>query len=580
MSSELKLTSFDHVILKQSLIDFLKSTKKFDDFNFEGSAINTLIDLLVRNSLYDAFLADMVANESFINTAQKRQNVVAHASKLSYTPRSCTSAKMVSDVSVKPSTSGNNPRNIVMEAGSQFLTSIDGVTYTFTNIHPYTTNMNDTQGVYLFKDVELYQGQLLSNRFVYSGKVGHLVIPNDKIDTSTLIVTASNPETHGGEDVYQLASTIEDTKKDKNVFFLEENYDGLYEVSFGRNVLGKEPREGSIITVTYINTEKQHANGAKSLDAATLINGLANITVNVKVPSFGGYDRESIDSIRWKATKFYQSQDRAVSSYDYVTLLEMKYPFIEKAKAWGGEENIPPQYGSVFISVLTNSGGRLTTSVKKEMAASLKEKNVGSITPIIIDPELIGLDLNVLFKYDDRKTSFDFQGLSESIKNKIREYDKEYNNRFDSFYNQSKLESSILNIPSVTSVDIHKRAFKNIKVLKINNPVYEVNFGNSIKKESVSMKDFVIDMTGVNHKLYDDGKGVVFVQFDNQDGTSYKKAIGTVDYEKGVVEFILNVINPDTTIKLYVEPIEDNFYVKQNRISYIHDINTSLMKSY
>lgn len=570
---ELNATSFDHEVLKQNLIDFLKSTNKFDDFNFEGSAINTIVDVLVRNGHYDAFLANMLSNESFLQSAQIRHNVVSHAEKLSYTAKSSTASRLICTIDVIPQSTSNVPTSIVLEPGTPFIGSVGGQTYTFTNTESYTLTYNSSLGRFRKSDIELYQGSLISNNLTHFENLS-VTIPNSNCDTSTLKITELSQVT--GNRPFQRATTITDLTADNAVYFLSENSFGLYEVSFGRDLLGSEPADGSTIRATYIATEEDHANGVTSLVPGSLVGGYGNIQIDVTTKSYGGSDKEDIERIRFIAPKYYQAQGRALTDTDYIPLLKAQYPFVRQAISWGGETNNPPVYGTVFISILSDQGGLITNAVKQQMETYLSDFNVGSVTPTITDPEQFGIDLSIAFSYDQRQTNQSFNDLSTKVKQVIDAYNSELFD-FDQYYNEAELNSRLMDIQGVTSLDIDKKQFKIFNVLRFENPVYTIRFNNELKPGSVMMTDFAIS-NGHDHKLYDDKKGNLIVEYINISEQKVTKNVGTVNYDNGDIEFIINMIQPENQVTLYVETKEDNFYATQNKVVYINSIETSLLQ--
>lgn len=573
--TELDVTSFDHDKLKSDLIDYLSSTEEFSNFDYEGSTINTIVDLLTRNSHKSAFLANMLANESFIDSAQKRGNVVSHATKLSYKPQSCTASQIVFDVDVTPANTSNIATSIVMESGTVFLSSIGGETYSFVTIEDYTLTL--TNGTYSVSNVVAYQGQLITNSFVHSSN-SKITIPNERIDTSTLKVSVNDSSSNDGQLTFNEATTIQELKSDSRLFFLTENHNGLFEIEFGRNIVGVEPAEGSVVTVTYVNTENTHANGVNNLITGTVIDGYANIDVSVNDPSFGGSDREDIERIRFLAPKSYQIQDRAVCEFDYVPLIKSEFSFIKSVKSWGGEKNNPPRYGTVQLSILSNEGGIITDTIKSNIKNFLDDYNVGSITPEINDPEYFYMNLDIQFRYDDRKTNSSFNELTTKVIDTCNQYNNEMLDDFDGDFNKSELNRRTLNIKGITSVVIEKRLYRDVDVLTYSDPIYQVNFRNPIVPGSLSAEGFLIDSQAEDHVLIDDGSGNVNIEFI-KNGSTNSQNIGTVNYDTGEIEFSTNIINDINTIRMFVKTAYENFYVENNGVLEIDSITTSLMTS-
>lgn len=576
-NKELQVTSFDHDDLKSSLIEFLKSTQEFGDFDYEGSYINTLVDLLVRNSHYSAYLANFVASESFMDSAQIRSSAVSHALKLSYVPRSRTASRLVCDVVATPQDTNNIPSNIVMDAGTTFLVSDGNSTFSFVSHEDHVMTFSATEGGYVARDVDLYQGQRVTNQFVHTPNT-KIEIPNPDLDTSTMLIEVAASGNLNERSSYRKADSIQELDSTERFYFLGESVNGLPTIEFGRDILGEEPADQSVVYVTGINVEKEHAIGNVTLVPASTIAGYSNITATVTSPAIGGDEREDIESIRYLAPKVYQAQERALTDSDYVPLIKRQFPFIKSAITWGGEKNDPPRYGSVFISILSQDGGLVTSTIKQQIAAYVSDYNVGSITPIITDPTKFGLDISVAFAYDSRKTNKSFNELSSLIVAETQAYNNTQLNDFGLYYNESRLLVNLNDIKGIETVDIEKEVFYELDVLRFSNPVYQVNFDNAIVPGSVRMEDFMIASNGTDHILYDDEDGNLLVDY-TVNGTVTTSNVGEVDYDTGVVEFTINMIQEATTAKLYIKTTKDNFYVEQNRVVYIDEVNTSLLET-
>jgi hypothetical protein len=574
---ELTPTSFDHEELKQSLIDFLASTQEFGDFNYEGSAINTLVDLLTRNSVYAAYMANMVANESFIDSAQLRANVISHAQKLSYLPRSAVATRLICDIEVTPATVTGNEKSIVMQPGTAFIANFDGVAYSFTTHESYTLAFSTTRGTFMARDVMLYQGQRIKNSFAYDG-INSIVIPNQLCDRSTLRVVSDETSEASSYKVYKQATSISDLSAGNALYFLKENTRGRTVIEFGKNLLGREPAEGTTFEISYIMTEEDHANGISKLIAASTIDGYSDISIDVTTNGYGGSDKEDTESIRFAAPKLYQIQDRALSASDYVPLLKQRFSFIKSAISWGGEENLPPRYGAVFISVVSDEGGLITNSVKQQMENYLNDKNVGSITPVITDPVTFGIDLDVSFVYDERYTKYTYNDVVSAIKTTVENYNSMSLDGFESFYNESELSKRILDIDGITSLEIDKYVFNDVTPVLGTEAIYQVNFDNPVVRGTVEMIGFKI-ADAEDHKLYDDKEGGLWVDYYIE-GRKTVVSAGKIDYEKGVIDFSMTMLqqSPDD-IRLYCKVETDNFYVRHNKTVYINNVKTAMLST-
>lgn len=559
MKQELNITSFDHEDLKQSLITFLQSTGKFDDFDFEGSTLNTIIDLLVRNTHYDSFLANMLANESFIASAQLRNNVVSHAQKLSYTPRSRTATRAIIDVKVIPADKSSLLENISIPANTVFLANVAGQSYQFITRDSYTMSL-DSNDDYVAEGVEIFQGQLITNSFSHVAGT-NIEIPNENVDTSTLVVTSIE---NGSNNVFQYATAISDINIGDDYYFLSENFRGLYEVDFGKDIISREPVDGSVINLTYINTEDTHANGASSFIAGSLIAGFSNIQVTTVQAGYGGDEKEDIEEIRFLAPKAYQAQDRAVSDSDFSVLIKKQFPFVRSIKVWGGEKNDPPVYGTVFVSIISDQGNALTSNIKSEIISYLEGYNVGSITTEIADSDKISLDLDIQFAVDKTQTSKTFNQIQSDVQTVIDSFNENRLKNFDRYFNKSKFIDQIMNIAGVESMYLDVTVKKELDKLTFTDPIYTYNFKNPIQEGSLLIENISAALGGSNYVIRDDKAGNIVLYY-TVSGIQQSLTIGTIDYTTGEIDFSLNMSQSDSTFIVQVTPKESNVYVYNNK---------------
>lgn len=559
--TDLLVTSFDSDELKASLIEFLKSTDEFGDFNYDGSAINTIVDLLTRNTHYIAYMANMVANESFLDSAQLRSSIVSHASKLSYVPRSRTATKLYATITITPSDVPDNDI-LILEAGKTFIGNVAGNVFNFTTNDVYELSLDN--GVFT-GEVELFQGQRLTNTFIYQGQ--KIVIPNKNVDTSTLKVSVYED---GKDNSYNRYTSIHD-ELGMNYYFLSLDKDDNYFIEFGENVLGKEPNDNSVVSVSYINTQDSIANGIQNLIPGSTIGGYSNILIDVTTPGFGGSEKESNESIRFLAPKVYQAQERALTDSDYGPLIKSKYPFVKSIITWGGEDNNPPMYGTVFMSIISDEGAFISRSVKQDIINSVKNYNVGSITPEIVDPKAYGIDLDIKIYRDPTLTSKTFNETSLQVRELINKYNEEEINNFNRYFNKSELYDRIMDVRGLTSSDINYKIFYDINVLRFNDPEYFVEFDNEIIPGSLYADGFVVDVNSINHKLFDDN-GIVKISYESE-GATIEIEIGSVDYSSGRIDFIANFIQEEDELRIIVEPKRNNFYVFNSSYAYIDKVS-------
>lgn len=571
--SDIELTNYDYADLKDSLITFLQSYNTvFADFNFTGSNIDTLVAILARNSHYTGYMANMVANESFLDTAQLFANVASHAQDLSYVPRSVVAAQTVVDIEVTPFSTTGIASSIEMAVGSVFLTTVANQSYTFINKDSYVLPFKTSRGTYKVTDVVLYQGSIQTNKLIYSGS--KLIIPNKRVDTSTLVVSVSETTASATATTFNQAEDIQDLGPNSTVYFLGLNTDGYYTLEFGKDLLGVEPKTSSIVTVSYIVVEDQHGNGASSLIPATSIADYTNITVTVQTPAYGGSEGDTIETTRFMAPRAYEAQNRCVTPDDYIVKLRTKYPFIKHAIGWGGETADPPQYGSVLISVIADGRDFISAYVKNEMVDFLSGYNVGSITPVIIDPTLVGIDLSIRFGYDKTKTNKSFTQLAADVVTLVQAYSDSDLNDFDRYYNNSTLITNIRSVPGVSTVELDKKVFTELDLVKSTSTKYEFTFENELIPGTISVPVFTVNSGSTSETIVDDSNGnIVLTQVIS--GITYKSIIGAVNYLTGYIYFTTTFINNSDYIQIYTEVVGDNVYLSKNKIGYINLVETN-----
>lgn len=566
--AELAVTSFDHGELKRSLIEYLQTKPGFEDVNYEGSAINTIIDLLTRNSTYNSFLANMVANESFIQSAQIRGNVSAHAQKLSYVPRSRTAARAVLNLEIHPA---EPPTELIIteNPGLVFLSNVGGVTYTFSTRDRYTFTYNTATNSFLATDVEVYQGQYLNIRSTYTGKP--IVLNNKNIDTSTLRVTVDDGEV---SIVYTHANSLTELGADKTVYFLSENSQGFYEIEFGKDLVGVEPAIGASVYMEYINTQDEIANGVQSFIPASTIGDYSNISIEVTQKSYGGYDRDSIEEIRFLAPRAYQAQNRALAYDDYEILVKEAFPFIRSIRVWGGEDNDPPRFGNVMISVIPDAGLEVTTTLNDRIISVLRQKGVGSVTPVLVPPNIFTLSLSVDYKLRSDVANVLAQTDVETyIKQTIQDYSLTQLRRFNIYYNESEIIDLLKNRRDIESVSISKTVSNLLDSYRNITSIYEVKFDNPIVPGTFYVLNFRINNLASTETIYDDGNGNI-IHSQIESGVTNLKTIGTIDYESGLCTFTTRFAHQNPTIQVIAEPREDNFYTKRNNSVEIISVDT------
>ena len=358
--ANLRITELDFDTIKANLKDFLKNytdedgTPYFTDFDFEGSGLSILLDVLSYNTHYNAYLASMVINDMFLDSAVKRASAVSIAKHLGYTPISAKGARAT--ISFPVTGLQNNPTFLVLDRYTPFTTTIDGTNSTFVNLEAKT--IQPENGIYTFNDVEIVEGIPL--QYVFSvespGPAEKYIIPNENIDTSTIQVVVQNSVSDTSQEIYTLTEDTIGIDGTSKVFFIEENSSGLFQIYFGDGILGKKLLRNNLVIISYLITNGTIGNVSGSLSqqftcGAVIGGGTVSGTITANINSRGGLEKEDITSIKFRAPKFSSSSNRAVTSEDYKAIIERNYPLVQSVSVWGGEENTPPLYGKVVISL-------------------------------------------------------------------------------------------------------------------------------------------------------------------------------------------------------------------------------------
>lgn len=544
----LSVNSVDFEDIKENLKNFLRGQDTFKDYDFDGSGLSVLIDTLAYNTYYQAFYNNVVANEMFLDSAIKRSSVVSHAKNLGYIPNSKTAASAIVDL-----TYGSDPGISTLLPGAQFTTSVNGKTYTFVNVN--SADITEVEsGVFKISDLTIKEGSLTSVTYVVpdgSNNVKYTINDSD-VDTSTIKVRVqtSQTDTTGLTDTWSKVADFTEITSTSNVYFIEENSSGDFEVFFGDGVVGKKPEPGNVITITYLITNGKDANGAGNGDSASArafryLN--ASNTVEVTSVASGGADKESVDDIRFKAPRSFSTQNRAVTKSDYVSLVESNYTGFDSVFVYGGEEADPPTFGSVFVAIKPSTGEIISDSLKKDVVNFLSTKAVLSITPTVIDPDYTYLRFGVNVTYDPTKTNLNSTSIANSVRDSITRNLKNNLGKFNKSFAISKLLTDIdASSTSIDSSSVKVTMEKRLRPTSSKIISYVLNFGNEISHPHdghvavVSSGDFIyldpVDFTSKTVSLKDDGFGnISFFETKNDSVVMVAQNVGTVDYANGVI---------------------------------------------
>ena len=434
---KIEITDLDFDAVKSNFKTFLSQQNGFTDYNFEGSGMSVLMDLLAYNTHYQAFHANMLANEMFLDTTLLRASAVSHAKALGYLPTSMKASNALVTVTVKgvPITQ----TSLTMTAGSVFTTSVNDTSYQFVTIADHTAT-SDT-GTFQFDDIPIFEGTRVNYTYTVDSTnlEQQFLIPSSSVDTGTLVVRVQTSASDTTTETYKLNTDFTTLDTNSKVYFLQEVEEGRFEVYFGDGVFGYKPIDGNIIILDYVVTNGALADGASAFTAASTVGGYSNVTALATASASGGGFAETVDSIKFNAPLKYASQGRAVTPDDYKSILPSVYTNIKSVSVWGGEDNDPAIYGRVYISIRPKTGTTLTSTTKNQIITSLKKYNVASITPVIVDPEILQLVLTTTVKYNSTlttKTASDIKALAETT---ISTFNTNNLEKFDSVFRHSNL---------------------------------------------------------------------------------------------------------------------------------------------
>jgi len=587
--NNLKLDELDFNGIKSNFINYLRNQDEFRDYNFDGSGMSVLLDLLAYNTYYNSFYLNMVASEAFLSTAQKRNSVVNLAKSLNYTPRSTTSASISGTITVSVT---GSPAFVTIPGYTTFSGSIDGKTYTFLN----------TESVIVYSaegyigTIDLVEGNLLTRRYTVnvSDKQQRFLIPNYNIDTTTLIVRVLNSSTDSTSRTFVSAENLVEVNASSRVFFLEEVEDGQFEVKFGDGTFGVALDNGNIVVFEYIITNGSAANDIQNLSYSGSISGITKIAFSATSPAAGGNNRESTDSIKFNAPKAYEAQNRAITADDYKALL-LKQSVVDSVVVWGGEDNDPPYYGKVFIAVKPVSGTVLTATEKLNLINSIiAPKKILTVTTEIVDPEYIYIILNTVVKYDSDSTRLSSNDIKTIVTQTIQNYNLTDINKFSKYFRYSKLsrlidasERSILS--NITTMSIRKELDVQLGI----GVRYEINFSNELDDTTklrttthpygagnkLSSNEF--SYGGYTNCFLEDNAGFIRIyRISGVTTVGLQNNAGTINYTTGKI--ILSNFAPTafadggTTLKLTAIPASKDVLPLRNQIISIRDEDISV----
>jgi hypothetical protein len=510
MADRLNVTELDFDSIKTNLRNYLRQQSEFQDYDFEGSGLNVLLDILAYNTHYNAYYLNAIANESFMDSAALRNSVVSHAKRVGYTPRSVTAPRAVINVTIP--TNNSTPGSLTIPKGYSFLTSqIDGSSYRFVTLESFTTTKTGTN--FVFTGVPVYEGQFTSYSYnnSYTNNPKQLfTIPDSNVDTSTLRVTVRQSSSNNETIVYTQATEVLNLTSSSTAYYLQEGRNGQYEVYFGDNIISKKIPDGGVVTLEYLISNGAGSNRANSFTSTVSIGGYSTISVNPISAASGGSTRESVDQIKFAAPLNLLSQNRAVTKNDYIKLIQQKYPSFEAVNVWGGEENDPPVYGKVFVAAKPKLGFEVTETEKDFIKNTiLKPISILTVTPEIVDIDYNYLKVTSTVFYEKSKLSVSDSELKTGITSVVQNFCSTNLNKFNSYFKYSGLESAIDSYnSSIVSNEVELFVAKKFRPALNQTDNYMLDFGFELNRGTTSdnfysSPDFTVtDEEGVSRKCF------------------------------------------------------------------------------
>ena len=621
-TDRLNVTELDFDEIKTSLKRFLNDQSEFADYDFESSGLSVLLDILAYNTHYQAFYLNMIANESFLDTASTREALVSLAKGIGYTPRSITGAVAEVNLTFNPNDLGGEVGGeatpairlgtpVTIPKGSVFTSELSSKTYSFVTTDSYiarpvanttggywvSDNIADGVVPYVASEVSITQGVYASAQYVYNSQVEQqFTLPNSGADTSTISVLVTDSIASTGTQVYTKVDNYANLDGDSRVFFTSQGPDGRYEIYFGDDEVGARPTDGSIIDITYVVPEPEAGNGATVFKSDPLRSPFYGTggstqtylpTVTTSIKASGGRDRESAESIRFLAPLNYESQNRAVTKQDYITAIRTEYPQVESVTVWGGEEAEIPIYGNVYVAIKPSEGFVLSNTEKQRIIDDILEpRNVLGITPVLLDPEFTFLEITSNVTWDSRLTGLTEFTLRNGISDAILQFGDQQLEKFDEPFRYSpfirlidQFDNGI--VGNLTSVRMRKEIAPSTSTatnytVNFNNPVFYPHAGHV---GSLTSSTFTYN-TISDCKLVDNRGNVDIV---TSGGTSVAPGIGSVDYLTGQVQinnFLPQDVGSGGKLSIFLTPNNNDIFVSRGQILSIisDDVNVIMQQ--
>ena len=535
-NSAISVTSLDFDAIKTSMKTYISSKPEFTDYNFEGSTISMILDLLAYNTYQNAFYTSMIGNEMFLDSAQLRDSVASRAKMLDYVPRSARGASTTLNVEITPT---GAPDTVTIDKGSEFSATVDGESYKFVTPEAYTLSSNDDYT----GDITITEGRVATHRFTVSTTSPvRYILPNENVDTTSITVDIQNSADDQNSTRYNVASDISQVQANSAVYFLQEVDDSQYEIYFGDDVIGKAPIDSNIVIANYRVCNGTVGNDINSFTSPSTLGGFNTFTTTVNASTAGGSDNESIESIKFNAPKNYETQNRAVLSEDYKRIILRDNGDFQSVSVWGGEENTPAIFGKVFISIKPVNGFTISSQRKTDIRTQLKKYNVLSIDPEFVDASFLYIKPTVTVRYNSKATTLSAVAVQTKVTSAIVNFENTKLGTFDSNrFRYSQFVQSVDDadqsiVSNLTLITIEKRFVPSLTT----STTFNVGFDNPLHNPHAGHK-FTISssaFTFQNQTSYfdDDGNGNIRIYYLLNSSRVYlSQTAGTVNYTTGLV---------------------------------------------
>ena len=593
--SQLNVTELDFTSIKENLKTFMQSQEEFQDYNFDGAGLSILLDILAYNTHYNATLAHLQANEMFIDSAVKRNSVTSIAKTLGYTPTSTKSARANITLQISPPDSFTN-MSLTVTRDTPFTAKTAKNTYTFFPSEDYVSGLVilETGATGFSFPMELIEGKRVTNTFVVdqSNKSGPFVLPNNNIDTTTIRVRVQESNSVTSITTWSFYDDIVGVDGTTRAFFIEEGPSGLYEIRFGDDILGQQLQVGNIVSIDYIVSSGAAANSIPNFSASSTFTASGETkVVYLGSAATGGREKESVDSIRYNAPKFNSTKNRVVTSDDYETLIRSRFANINSIAVWGGEENNPPIYGKVFISIQPLPGSIISQADKDIIARDIiRPRSVVSIQPEFVDPIETYIGLNISVNYNKTITSLTSSRIESEVRDVVQSFFTNNVNKLQKNFYYSKLLSAVVGTTqSIFSASIqvlmHKRipVFSEVAedyVVRFNGPLEPETLKTTIFNTTIGTQDYDVYITDQHDTTVGDIGTLVMKRVT--DDVIVLSNTGNVDYTTGVVNITNLLTNPgaETELRIYVEPFGDAPNILTTDLTSTSDSSTAAVFPY